>query len=295
MACQNESTVITEPVEVSWGREQVVCVTPVFPVVESSYMEISDQTTEYYIWQNDGAGVDPAPAGRTGIEIDTSAATTAAEVASAWVTALELDGTFYANISDDGLSLSIRTKDIGEVVSAAADVDTTATIETDAIGIGGDLGKTEAEVTLNFSIEKLAMTSNQTGTIPLDQFINGGEATIEMRLAEMTKERWSLVMGEGVGENYTPSSGTEMSGFGTASINKSMFNNGGKLILHPLNRATKDRDITFFKTLPEMGSVNFDSQAQQGADVTFVALPDDFIQSTINLFAFGDSTQDLRA
>ena len=295
MACQQESTVITEPVEVSWGRQEITCVTPVFPVVESSHILISSQSVGYYLWQNDGAGVDPAVAGRTGIEIDTSAATSAAEVAQAWVTAIEANGSFYAKISEDGLSVEIKTLEIGATLGAPVDVDTTATVELEVTGVGGDLGFTQDAVEFSFTLESLDLTVNQLGTTPVEKTVNGVTGQITMTLAEMTVEKWELIIGDCLGGKYTPPAGTQVVGVGRESIGKSFFREGGILVVHPLNRATKDRDLTFFKCCPLPDTINFDSQAQQGMSVTFDALIDESINPAINLWAYGDSSQDLRA
>jgi flagellar hook protein FlgE len=68
-----------------------------------SGINTSGTTIDYYVWYNSGSSTDPAPTGRTGIEVDISAATSAADVAAATATALSaLSGIFTASSDPDG-------------------------------------------------------------------------------------------------------------------------------------------------------------------------------------------------
>lgn len=297
MACDKRSTgIVLEGCQVYFGKKNKTCVTPVFPVVESSAFKFSTGEVKYYAWLNDGAGVDPALAGYTGVEVDTSAATNEAEVATALKTAIEAALTdVRVTISTDTLSASIENVKIGVVLEASVDVDTTFDIHTDLAGIGGDLGKTEA-LDMSMEVEAFDVTANQSGTVVLDKFVTGMSAEISTTLLQMTKENWSLLIGEGIGGNYTPSSGTEITGYGTDSINKSFFDIAGELVLHPLRLAEDDysRDITLHQCVVQPASINFDSTEKQGMEVTFTALLDESKNGAVNLFAFGNSKQDIR-
>lgn len=296
MACDKKTSgIVLEGMNLTFGKRNTVCITPVFPVVESSAFKISTPDTKYYFWMNDGAGVDPAIVGYTGVEVDTSAATDEAGVVAALKTEMELND-FWATISTDTLSLKVEAKDIGTVLEAVVDVDTTYTFETDIVGVGGFLGKTEA-VEMAMEVTSFDVTANQTGETVLDKFVTGMSATVTTTLLEMTAENWSLLIGEGLGGNYTPSAGTEVTGYGSDSINKSFFEVAGELVMHPVRLADTDktRDVTIFKCVVQPESINFDATDKQGMSISFSALLDETKNGKINLFAFGDSDQDLRA
>ncbi len=298
MACDKRSTgIVLEGCQVYFGKKNKTCITPVFPVVESSSFKFSTPTTKYYAWMNDGAGVDPAFVGYTGIEVDTSAATNEVEVVVAIKTAIEIALIDIARvtISTDTLSATLENVFIGAVLEASADVDTTFAIETEVVGSGGDLGKTEA-LDMSMEVETFDVTANQSGNVVLDKFITGLSAEISTTLLQMTKENWSLLIGEGIGGNYTPAGGTELTGYGTDSINKSFFDIAGELVLHPLRLAENDRsrDVTLHQCVVQPASINFDSTEKQGLEVTFTGLLDESKNGAISLFAFGDSKQDTR-
>lgn len=296
MACDVRTTgIVLEGCNVSWGKKNKTCITPVFPVVESSYFTFSSTTTDYVAWINDGAGVDPAIVGKTSIEVDTSAATDEADVVTAFKTAIETASAAWVTISTDGLSFDLENKKVG-AVTATADVDTTFTFASQVVGVGGDLGKTEA-IELSMEVESFDVTSNQTGSIILDKIVTGSNAEISTELLQMTSERWSELVGAGLGNNFTPSGGTEVTGYGSDSINRSFFDVAGELVLHPvrLPESDRSRDITFHQTVCNPESINFDSTEKQAMSVTFSALLDESKDSKVNLFTFGDSAQDLRA
>lgn len=295
MACDVKSSgIILEGMRATFGKKDTVCITPAFPIVEGSYFKISTPLVKYVFWMNDGAGTDPVVAGYTSIEVDTSAATTEVEVVALLKTAMETVE-FWATISTDTLSLEVKNKVIGAVLEAAVDVDSTFVIVTDVVGLGGFLGLTEP-LEMSMEVESVDITANQTGNTVLDKFVTAVSASMSTTILQMTKENWSRLVGQGVGGTFTPAGGTEVIGYGSASINKSFFAIAGELNLQPISAEETDhsRDLTFHSTVPNPESINFDSLEKQGMAVTFDALLDASKNANINLFTFGDSSQDLR-
>ena len=81
MSQTNAGDIRIEPVDVTWSIEQQDCITPVADVSGSlagTYFLLGD---DKYVWFDRGADTDPAPAGRTAIEVtyteDDSASTLA--------------------------------------------------------------------------------------------------------------------------------------------------------------------------------------------------------------------------
>lgn len=107
-------------------------------MVQSSHflMNSALDITEYYVWMNiDGGGVDPAPAGRTGIEVTFSAADSADTVAAAIAAAIDAELDFGAVATLD--KVVVTNADVG-FTQPIADVDTTMFIVTLCAGADPD-------------------------------------------------------------------------------------------------------------------------------------------------------------
>lgn len=299
MACnQSLLGIVVEPMNLTFGKKNKTCVTPVFPVVESSAFKFSTPEVKYYAWMNDGAGFDPALVGYTAIEVDTSAATNEAEVVTAIKGAVEAAANeVLVTISDDTLSASFENLAIGPVLEASIDVDTTFEIHTDTVGFGGALGYSE-DIDLAIEASTLDITASQTGETLLDKFITGVSCEMSTTLLDTSAEAWSNIVGNGVGGNYTPSAGTEVTGYGAASVGKSFYEIAGTLVMHPVSRDASDhsRDVTIPLCAALPSSITYSGTDKSGMEITFSALLDGSLNSLVNLFHFGEgsTTQDLR-
>tara|TARA_R110000850_G_scaffold258755_1_gene385443 strand:+ start:74 stop:970 length:897 start_codon:yes stop_codon:yes gene_type:complete len=297
MACNTKtSQIVVEAMNVTFGLKNKTCVTPTAVVPESASFKFSSTTVKYYAYYDSGAAVDPAFAGYTGILVDVSAATTIAEVVIATKTAIEAAATdVLVTISDDTLTASIEVMLVGPILEQTVDVDTLFLIETEKVGFGGDLGATES-IDLSFEVSTLDITASQSGETLLDKFITGIACSMSTTLLETSAENWANIMGSGVGSNFTPSGGTELTGLGTASINRSYFDIASELTLHPVRLPSTDRsrDITIPKCVAEPASITFDGAEKSGFEVNFSALLDNDVDAAINLFHFGDGIQDKR-
>lgn len=298
MSCNVVSSpYVLEAANVSWGAEEVTCITPVTGLSGGESFNMSSPSINYYVWFTVNAvGVDPAISGRTGIEIDLPTAYTEEEAVTAIAAAMDLEADFSALASTDGLSVAVKAIALGAPLTALGDTDSGFTLEVDRAGFGGDLGKTKGPVELTFESTLFDVTTNQTGTSLQDQIIQGTSASASMELLEMTAAKWALVVGKGFGDNFTPSAGTEVTGFGQSKDFVSSFDIGGKLIIHPVRLAASDlsRDVVFWVTTPQPESINFDGTDTQAMSIAFTALPDPSKKAEIRICTFGDHTQDLR-
>jgi len=298
MACTTTSTNINlEAANVTWGREEVACITPVTGLSGGEYFKFSSQNTKYafYISVN-AVGADPTVTGYTGIEVAVPTAYTVAEYIAAFITAAEATDEFLVIASSDGLSISANTLDVGAVLESIVDVDSTFTLAVSTAGLGGDLGKSKDAIEVTMEQTVFDVLSNTSGEVVLDKIITGSKASLSMSLLEMTIAKWALIVGEGYGDKLTPAGGTELTGFGDGKINTSAFSLSGKLILHPIRLAENDRtrDLVFHKCLPLPESINYDGTDSQAMNVLFDAFVDESKDGSINISAFGDWRQDLR-
>lgn len=290
-----------EAVSVKWGREECRQVTFVDDVTGSLDGEYWDMNTvdndgvetAYYIWLDNGSSVDPAIAGKTGVQVTYADDDTASAIAALFVTAL---AAIDVNASQSAAEVVYENVYIGLVT---AEVYTNAPLLTIAnlqSGIGGSLGVTaQGGTTLTMEAQSVELKADQTGEVVLGEIYTGSIASADMSLIEMTKERWETVVGSVTGDIFTPSGGTRLVGYGTSRNYNNLFDLGGKLILHPIRLAVTDRseDIVFWRSAPKPATISYSGTDQQGMEVTFTAYNDTSKPEEISLFAQGDWQQDL--
>jgi len=97
------------------------------------YFYISKLDTDYYVWFDlDDGSDDPAVSGRTGVEIDVATDDTAATIATALQTALDLISGITATVSSETVTVAIDTA--GAVQDETLDVDTGFILNTTTYG-----------------------------------------------------------------------------------------------------------------------------------------------------------------
>lgn len=291
-----------EAVSVKWGREECRKVTFVDDVAGSLTDEYFDlntldedqvETNYYVLLSGTTPAVDPAPVGKTKIEVSYTDGDSATVIAGLYVTAL---AAINVNVSQSGAEVIVENKDIG---TTTLEVNTNApslTFEVLSLGLGGSLGATsEGGSNLTIETQSVELRSDQTGQIVLGEIYTGSTASVDMSLIEMTKARWETIIGSVTGDVFTPPGGTRLVGQGTSRLYKNLFDLGGKLILHPIRLLATDKteDITFWKSAPKPASVSYSGQDIQGMEVTFVAYNDSSKPAEISLWSQGDYTQDL--
>ena len=290
-----------EAVSVKWGREECRKVTFVDDSTGSLAAEYFDFNTVdesgveslKYVWLDNGASVDPAVAGKTGIQVTYADDDLAATIAGLFVAALAAEN---VNVSQSGAEVIYENKDIGSITLEDKSNATALSFEVLSVGIGGDLGKTaEGGSTLSNETQSVELRSDQSGQIVLGEIYTGSTASVEMSLIEMTKERWETIIGGVTGDVFVPTGGTRLVGQGTSRLYQNLFNLGGKLILHPIRLASSDKteDICFWKSAPKPSSVSFSGQDIQGMEVAFTAYNDSSKPEEVSLWSQGDYTQEL--
>ena len=304
MGCTtNRSTVRVSAAQVSWGVQNKFCVsTDSATLTGGEYFDFSSAGVLYRAWFDvDNGDTAPAAAGRTLVEIDLTAPFTASDIGLAMKSSIEaiVESTlpvFYVDLSENNTCVCVKMINVGSVLDVAADGDTGFDIETTRTGIGGDLGRTQGGVSVSFEVTTLDITTDQGGTSIYDKIIQGVNASVSMSLLEMTPAKWELIVGQYAGDTYTPGGGTKVVGFGESRNFSSAFELGGKLVLHPLDRDATDlsEDIAFWLSAPIPGSYNFSGEDVSLMEVEFSALPDRGINNAVNIFSYGDHTQDLR-
>ena len=95
------------------------------PSIDGTYFTVSTPTEEYYVWMDvDAGGNDPAPGFGTAIQVSITSGDTAAQVATAIQTAMNLAGSpndFTVTILGSPAGVRITANDAGSVISSILD------------------------------------------------------------------------------------------------------------------------------------------------------------------------------
>ena len=297
MSCKKTSEIRLEAMSVNWGKRELTCVEMILGLTGGEYFEISTPSAEYYCWFDvDGTSTDPAVVGKLPIEVALVTSYTYADMQLAMKTALEAFAFKVGEIVNTSF-VGVENSDKGVVLVPATVGTYTGTVEVETSGIGGDLGKTKDGLELSMEVSSVEIKSNQTGEILIDELPNGYSVAVSMSLLEMSAENWDLIVGNGAGGSFTPSGGTALTGYGSNGLYKSLLDKSGELVLHPVAREASDksRDVTIWKCIPLSESISFSGTEEQVMSISFKAYIDESVNSLVNIFAFGDSSQDVDA
>ncbi len=291
-----------EAVKILWGTEQ--CRTyDVNGAVsyDGKFLELNLIQKDYsellgYVMLDTGSSVDPAPAGRTLIAtasvVDLDSDEDNAEAIRAALAGSSFAELMNVEVDSEDLSLvRVQNKILGKI-SAETAGDSGMIYNAEVEALGGDLGKTEqGGVTLNMETSTAELTSDQTAELLLGEINQGNLVTIEMTLAEVTKERIKTVLGSVLGDIVDLGSDEEYIGIGTSKLFQELSALGGRMVLHPLrisDLSDYSNDWSFHLTAPLPASLNFSGTEQQGWEVTFKPYIDESKDARASIGGFGD-------
>lgn len=256
----------------------------------------STKTAEsFYLWYDGGTGSDPSIAGKTAIPVVYVSGDSAITIATLTQAALDAVTPSRQTTGRDGAVVTIELREGGAVSSAPADgaAPTGFTFVSITTGTGGDLGATQGGIQFSTESSSVDVVSDQTGSYVLDQINLGAAASVEMSIQELTADNLALIIGGVVGDNFTPSGGTEVTGMGEDKLYNNLLPLAGQLTLKPLNTPADDNseNLTFWRSAPLPASINFDNEIQ-ALSVTFAAYLDPSKPSEVNMYILGDQDQD---
>lgn len=250
---------------------------------------------KYYVFLKETADtpVDPAPVGKTKIEVVYTSGDDAATIAGLVKTAIELVEFRSEVDADDSTKLEIQNRFLGLITTEDNAGAAGLTFAVEYAGFGGFLGSlAEGGSTFSTGVEFIDVTADETGGILRDKIIRSLSASIAAPLVEMTDDNWKALVGNGAGSIYNDGS-EDYVGYGSSEVYQSAFNKAAQLTGHPVNKANSDRsqDITLWKTMPVLSDINFSGSEIQTANITFDALRDSTKDSKIDLWARGDHSK----
>lgn len=294
MGCETAGNIRIQTVKARWEIEEAFCLKLkgiVSTDLEGKFLNFSTGGTKYYLWfDQSGSASDPTPAGRTGIEVDVSAASSVALILAAIETAVEAATGYEGVIDGTDIRFDLDTTD--EVLDAAVDVDTGIIVSNISQGGNIDLGLLDGDVVPALSETLLDVVAHQTGATVLAQLRQGLGVVLPLVLKEFTKDLYQQLI-TAAGDKFTPPAGTELYGWGTSKLGANTVKNSRRLVLHPFNKPDSDKseDITVWLAYPNVESITYSGENPQTMNVNFTAFVDDRRPKEINILAFGDSSQ----
>ena len=293
MSFSGVSNIRIEPVNVTWEIEQQDCLQTVADSSGSLGGTHFLLGADYYVWLDTGADVDPAPAGRTGIEATIVTDDSANAVATAIQSSVDGDANFSATVSGNIVTITAATTASSQ---AAVDADTGFSFQETQEGGSLDLGLLQGNVDSSFEEQILDVTTHQNGSTIVSALRQGVSAEITLTMQEAISEKLKELFAATGGDAYTPSGGTEVYGWGSSRQGDNVIPQARRLNLHPVNAgADLSRDLTFWKAYPLPNSLTFSGEEAKVLEVNWRLFLDEAKRAEISLFAFGDYTQDLNA
>lgn len=297
MAC-TVTNIRIEPADASWQVEEAWCVDTVADVsssLNSKFFKLGkagQSTYSHYVWYNvGGAGVDPAPAGLTGITVAVAVNATASTVATATQVAVDANADFEATVS--GNHVTIYTVVAGESAGATDGTAATGFTFTQASEGGDlDLGLLDGDIEVSFEETLFEVTSHQTGTSKIADLRQGVSCEVALVLKEADLDKYKEIFVAGGGTD-TVSGGTEVFGWGTSRQGSNTIVQARRLVLHPVRLADNDnsQDFCAWKAYPMPESIVYSGENPKLLNVTFKCYLDEEKPEEIQLFAQGDWTQ----
>jgi hypothetical protein len=299
MSCAGVGNIKIEPVNVTWEIEQ------------QETFDFSGQTAAglggkyvllwsaldavaYYAWFDEANGdVDPAPAGKTEIEVNYSASAASTAIATAFASAVNAVTGFDAAVDSDDANVVIVTRTAVGDTTDAEDGDTTIAITVCQSGGSFDLGLLQGDVEFSYEETLLEVKAHQSGTQLLADLRQGTVNSVTLTMQETHAAALKEMFARSSGGVDTPSGGTEVFGVGTNRIGTNTISQARRLILHPTALESSDysRSICFWKAYPQPESLVFSGENPQTLSVTFKTYKDDDKPEAINIWASGDYTQ----
>ncbi len=287
------------PVNVYWKMEQVETFDfagLTKALLDGKYFNIWSalDEDEYYVWGNNG-GVDPAPVGKTEVDVDITGAETPAQLASAYMEAINdvTDGdgqNFFATVS--GTVMSVKRRDVGET-TIAEDEDSDVIVALSRRGRDYDLGLLEGDVGLDFKPANFIVNAHQTGKTPLAAISQGFDklecstSLLETQKSQL-KELYNIY-----GGSYTPTDGTEVNGVGSASLGKNMMVEAGRLVLKAVGSEDDTENFNLMLAIPVPESMVFSGEKPRMLKLAWQGFVDRDFNDKFNAIAIGDIFQDL--
>lgn len=248
--------------------------------------------TGVYVWfDENNTDTDPAPGGGlVAVPVDYAAGATAAQIASAFQTAMDAASGFDAAlVSGSTVEVMVKRTAVGEVSTFGGNSGLTITVVRKGKNI--DLGLLQGNIEPTFSPANLTITAHQYGVTPLASLAQGfEEISCETVLLETTKSKLAEFF-KIYGGQETPSGGTLVVGAGSVVNGKNMLTEAARLVFKPVNAVDDTQNYNIMLAVPTPGSLTFSGEDPKTLTVTWNGFVDLEFDSKFNAVAIGDVFQ----
>jgi len=265
--------------------------------IDVNYSIFSDanglEEVQGYIWFNvGGAGVDPAPAGKTLIaEASYAADATAEERVDAIISALDaLVANPFFYYKKQGSDVIVFDNAYPNEQTAESDSSSNSVLTVLRDGFGRLFGSTKEAITISSETAAFDVTSNQTGELVLDRILQGTSVSAEASIIDVSQEAKEVLIGKSAGDIIDLGGGINAVGLGESRLFQNASDIGGRMILHPIRLPRTDRssDFVMWNTIPQLTELAFDGTDTQAIGISAGANLDSGINKKVNLCVFGE-------
>jgi len=291
------ANVALEAAFVNWGLGQCRKHTFVDDVAGSLTDEYFDlnvvdfngiETKYYVLMSGTTPGIDPAPAGKTKLELVYVDGDTKEAIAALYKTLLATVDVF----TKDNLDGSVQVENwyAGPVtveVNSNAPSFTFADLQS---GLGGNLGATSEAITVSYNVETVVLKGNQFGAIKIGESFVGSDMGVSSSFMEVDPSLKKTLF-SAIGD--TAVNGLdEFTGLGESKLFKNIDDFSGRLILHPIRLDSNDRseDFCLWRSVPKPSELPYDGENARSMKCDFSAFLSPAKDTKINLGGFGDWT-----
>lgn len=299
----NAANIRVEPSIVTFGANtaQVQTITTIADSsgsLNSTYFFLyAADGTKRYIWLNiNSAGVDPAPAGFTGVSVAGATSASAATLATAIQTAIDGLDDFTATVSGNVVTVTDVTNGYAPAMHDPSSAGTGFAFSVTTLGdTAEELGCLDGDIEIAFAPGSIDVQCHESGVTTVASFQNGiEEVTVTLSMLETTVAKLKKVLMKTQGSLIpVGASGTEVLGIGTYGNFKNQLNFATKLVIHPkrLLAADMSYDVTAWKAIPQLQGLTFSAEGPVTLPLVFKCFIDSTKSSRANIIAFGDASQ----
>ena len=302
MSVQNIAIV---PVKAYWGEDrpqiESVVINKTGLVLQNKYFILEDALgVGYYVWFNvDGLGVDPAVAGRTGIEVAILSTDTVVQIATKVSTAINADAptSFTATSASSKVTVTHVNDGYANKAHDAFELLNQTGFKFAVEQLGSEvleLGCLDGDVSVKFETNLKDILCHASGEQPVAKLLTSQVTSVSLSMQELHFENIKKII-TSFGTSYLPSGAapTEVLGSGTGNYFQNIFNLSQRLVLHPVANADNDYsgDFAFWKAYGNLSELVFSGTETLKAPIEFSTFPDDSKPAEVNVWAYGDWTQ----
>jgi len=255
-------------------------------------LDFNGLETKYYVLLSGTTpAVDPAPAGKTKLELIYVDGDSKEDISALFKALVDsIDGIFSANNADG----SVTYENWYNGLTSVEDYSSAGSLTGELLqaGLGGYLGATSEALSVSFNTETVVLKGNQFGAIKIGESFVGSDISVGSSFLEVDPALKETLFA-GIGDTVTNGL-DKFTGFGESKLFKNLDDFSGRLILHPIRLPDADRseDFCLWRSVPKPEEIGYDGENARSMKCSFSAFLSAGKDKKINLGGFGDWTKE---